>query len=492
MLIEADGYYPQTVNVSVAKHATTYERIKLNKVRDTAPEVLSYTPNVSETDSVEASSNITVTFNWDMDEEATKQAFSITPHVDGTIKFIDSNQTLVFTPNDVLDKSTEYTVKIDKSAKHPADIEMGTDFSFKFTTKNRNRLALVLGYPNAGNETIGTKPNFRYIFDKTLNTNTILTGVTVVDKEGNTLSKAPRSVSNNKAVEGYGSTYFDLSKELAENDSYQVIIHQSLQDVNSLILADSIVIDFKTNSPKVEDQPIVNDFEGTALYQYIASESSDVTSASSSRSATQKLFGSYSHAFTYTLTELDGEVVYQTETPDIIVSSANKMGVHVYGDFSANDLALTFVDESATSYDVELGTLDFVGWQFKEADLKDLPASGTLKFSGFKVKGTNSIVSKTGTFYIDNLLLYNESVGIEDNQNFAQARVYPNPASDFVVVTLPDSEQLVGLDLFALNGKHIQSTDNNEMRLENVTTGTYVLRVITKDKVRAYTLIVNK
>lgn len=492
MKVEAEGYYPQTVDVVVEKHKTTYEKILLNKVRDTAPVVLAYSPNVAEGDSVECSTPISIEFNWDMDEASTIAAFSINPKVEGTFSFEDSQHRMIFTPSVPLEISTVYTVTIDKSAKHPGEIAMGTDFSFKFLTKNRNRLALVQAYPADGDTTAYTKPFFRYVFDGELFTSNVAKGIKVLDKDGNILAKNVRSQEENSVDKPYGSAYFNLSKDLLENETYKVIISGEIKDVNNITVHDSIEINFRTKTTKITGETILDDFESTNLYAYDASASNDVTKASSARATAQKLFGTYSHSYTYTLANGAGTATYKAATPNMSVNTSEVMGLHIYGDFSANDLYLTFVDESGTENDIKLRNLDFLGWKFAEAKLSALPEGKSHKFAGFKVKGSNGVLSKSGTFYVDNLLLYGTPLGIDGNTSEAEVNIYPNPASDFVTVTIPDAEQLVSLDLFAINGSLVKSAKGNQMSVSELATGTYVLRVTTNNKVRSYPIIVKK
>jgi uncharacterized membrane protein len=75
---------------------------------------------------------------------------------------------------------------------------MTEDFSFQFVTKNRNRLQLLTSYPFDGAKGVYTKPMFRLIFDRILNTSNLQSEIKVVDKNGTELTKNTRSVLNNK------------------------------------------------------------------------------------------------------------------------------------------------------------------------------------------------------------------------------------------------------------------------------------------------------
>lgn len=98
--LKIQKYYSQIAEITVTANNVAYMNFGLNRVRNTAPQVVSYSPQVELTDSVDASTDIVLNFNWDMDVVSTSAAFSITPHVNGKITYEDSQYRLRFTPND--------------------------------------------------------------------------------------------------------------------------------------------------------------------------------------------------------------------------------------------------------------------------------------------------------------------------------------------------------------------------------------------------------
>lgn len=76
---------------------------------------------------------------WEMHQEITDNIVSIKPHVDGKLE-VGNNHTLVFTPDEYLEPSTEYTVTVKLSEIYkeiPADYKNYT-FQFKTITPNFN------------------------------------------------------------------------------------------------------------------------------------------------------------------------------------------------------------------------------------------------------------------------------------------------------------------------------------------------------------------
>ncbi|APY10872.1 hypothetical protein BWZ22_06300 [Seonamhaeicola sp. S2-3] len=76
---------------------------------------------------------------WEMHQEITDNIINIKPHVEGTLK-VGNNQTLIFTPDEYLDASTEYTVTVKLSEIYkdiPSDFKNYT-FQFKTITPSFN------------------------------------------------------------------------------------------------------------------------------------------------------------------------------------------------------------------------------------------------------------------------------------------------------------------------------------------------------------------
>ena len=174
VVVKAANYYDHVQTVQVLGNQVNYANVDMNMVRSTPPVVLLHIPAPPAlTDSVEVATDIVLNFNWDMDEDATRAAFSITHSVAGTITFEDSRRTLRFTPSVPLEKATDYEVKLDTMPAHPDTTQvhhLATPFILNFRTKNRNKLGLVLSSPQAGDSTIGIKPTFMLVFDKNIST----------------------------------------------------------------------------------------------------------------------------------------------------------------------------------------------------------------------------------------------------------------------------------------------------------------------------------
>ena len=484
---ECVGYHSQIQEITVTANNVAYFNFALNRVRNTAPQVVSYTPNVTLTDSVEASTDIVLNFNWDMDEISTKAAFSISPTVSGTFTFEDTNYRMRFTPDKPLDKATVYTVKLNKTASHPDGLSMTEDFSFQFLTKNRNRLALLASNPYNGNQGVyNISPYFRLIFDKKLNTTNLQTSVRVVDENGNVLAKTARSVVNNSVVAPYGSTYFNLTSNLTEGKMYKLIVDGNVEDEVGMKLVEPIEINFKATNVQKTAQQIVDPYE-TVSYSYTPALSSNVSNAAVVTTTT-KLFGSYANKLTATYTAATAEVLFGLNTP-LEVSSDKVIGLHIFGDLSGNEIWLKLAIPGGEQW-VKLCNLNFYGWEFHEADLSSLLPAGTWMLTGIKIKRNNSYTfSASNDISFDNMLLYDAPIMSVKNP-VSDIIVYPNPAADVVRVSgVPGN---MNLQLFSISGQKIYEQNSNEMNLKLFATGTYILKINAENESYSQVLIISR
>lgn len=476
---EATGYYPQTKQITVLKNEINHLLFELNKIRNTPPQVISYTPNVALTDSVIASTDIVLNFNWDMDEASTRAAFSITPAVEGTLTFEDSQYRLRFTPTMPLEKSTLYTVKLDKSAKHPDNLSMEEDFVFQFVTQSRNRLGLIEGYPKNGSKSVyATKPLFMLIFDKTLDNATARENINVLNGNGTSLSKITRSVVFNKVGAPYGDMYFELTDPLVAGNEYTLRIGGEVMDNTGVKVVEPIDIRFTASAVAVTDKTVVDDFEVAGKYTYEATQSEKDTLSTIARSTTQKLFGSAAYRIRTTFKDVIASSVYKIATPAATTETNKVFGLHVYGDLSGNELQLQFRSVTAENVVVylKLCELNFKGWEFVEAELNE---TANFQLTGIRVVRKNGLLSKSTDIHIDNLLQYAEPIsGLISNKFNPNISIYPNPATAIFHVKTEENA-LPLLQLYSLNGVLLKATNDNQMSVSEFEAGTYLLKVKT-------------
>ena len=414
----AEGYYDMSDTLTVVNNKIVYANLMMSMVRSTPPEVIDYSPKVELTDSVIVSTNVTLSFNWDMREDTTAEAFSISPAVDGTITFEDGGRTLRFAPTNRLDPGVEYTVTLSTQACHPDAAQpnhLTTPFSFKFRTQNRSCVRIVQTYPSNGDTEVPLQPSFMTFFDEKVKSGSISKNVVVQDAAGNSIKINSRSISCNKLTDKYGSVTFELTTALEPETDYQLIWKPDVTDVQDIRLQSTITIPFRTGKATESELPVVNPLD-TLFFEGALEESTATTTAYSYRNTAKKAVSSYaaSNQVFYAFNETPAEAIYTVKDPSLIVGNANSFfGVYVFSDYSSNELYARWATAGDIQY-TKICTLDYAGWRFCKSDLSTLPAGVDYQFMGLKLVRSNSFLSESGSFYLNNLSAKYVETAVED------------------------------------------------------------------------------
>ena len=401
-----DGYYAQEQTLVVENNKISYANFGLQMKRDTPPEVLDYSPKVEITDSVLVSTQLTISFNWDMNEEETAKALTITPAVEGTITFEDDAHTMRFKPTSRFEPGVEYTVTLGTGACHPDDTyenHLQEPFIFKFRTQNRGAVRVIQTYPANNSENIPVDAAFIAIFDARL-ANASNKYFKVYDAAGNDISPASRNVKLNGAAPApYGSAKFELKAgSLKANSEYKMVIGEKVVDVDGVLVNDPITITFKTGDEVTSSLPILNDLD--SLYFEGDKETSvGVSSVLTLRNTASKYEGLASNKLTYTFSEANGEAVYVVDDVTAIKGNdKSTLGMYVFGDYTFNTLYAKWAVEGDIQY-TKICDLDYAGWLYQEAEVTALPAGVDYQFMGFKIVRGTSFLSEKGEVSIDAL-----------------------------------------------------------------------------------------
>ena len=474
--VTADKYFDKTYDLEVKAGEVSYLDARLDMQRLTPPEVVNYSPKVEEGELVECSSKIVFEFNWDVDTESAIQAFSITPDVKGTITFEDSQHRMIFAPDKPYDISTLYTVKLDKSLKHPGNMAMEKDFVFSFLTKDRNRLKLLGCYPTPGVECVnyGKSAPFEFRFDNKLNSTLVRDAVKIYNSKGEELSKVPRSIKVNSVSAPYGSLAFTLSEGLTKNETYRVVVDRNMIDVDGIDIVEPMDYTFKAVDVKVTDRTVGLDMETAGTFTYFADGSTGITSASTSRNTSKVLFGSSSGAFTYNFAvdTADGIACYQT-TSGFQVDATKAIGMHVLGDLTGNEVWLQLSSSDGDVQEIKLADLTFCDWAFVEVSLGTLPAKKTYELTGLKIKQKAQPLTKTGTIYVDNVLVYDNTL------TSIEAEIVSGFSFRYIAGTneiVASSDKVVSMELYSLSGELLSKVASSRMDVGGLTKGIYVIK----------------
>ncbi len=487
-------YHNDTVEVVVKANETSYGHIRPNKIRNTPPAVVDYSPKALTADTLMlASSIIRFKFNWDVDIESAKSAFSITPAVTGQFVFKESNFVMEFVPNMPLDTTTVYTVKLAKTLKHYDGLNMVEDFIFSFKTMNRNKLSVLASYPLAGETNIDFKvPTFTVVFDKKLQTGELSNGVQVYDKQGKALTKNLRSVRNNLAPEPLGSTSFTLAQDLVPGQQYVLKLAKGIKDVDGVYLTDTLNFPFIATDERVVDKKVVETYETSGKYMYEPTLSVNVASATVTTSSATKLFGNYSNNMKFSFSsDVGGSVVYKVTNPEVEATNDSTIGLHIFGDLSGNEMYLLFASESDMK-EIRVDSIHYGGWKFVEIVLTGLKPETSYKFTGYKVVQRDAPLSKIGNIFIDNMLLYGAPVTSVSSEKVSRVSVYPNPASEIIQVKKDANQVVESMELYSLQGRLIKKSQQHFMILTGVPEGTYVIKLKLNDGVITKPVIIKR
>lgn len=438
---DVDHYYVMDTTITVVANTIVYQDMMLQMRRETRPEVTSYSPHVDITDSVNVAEPIILNFNWDMLEEPTRAAFSISPEVEGTVTFENSQRTLRFTPKTVYAPDTEYTVTLAKTAAHPDTNYPNTlaeDFTFRFRTKNRPALSVKLSYPAEGETDVDLQPSIFLLFDERLHSESNETLFTIKDDGDYVFHPAARKFSKNKVERPYGCVAFDFdgTEYLQPNTHYQLIIDPACKDTDRIILGTPFVLNFTTGTGIADGQgDVLTNMDKVAF----AVDADRTEALKSKRLTTGK------DAAKHTEGSASNHVVYKfnPEAPDAhvflkplelthVFTSLDKFELDVYGDFTMNEIYVEF-STAGDIHTYKLCDLDFIGWRTFSIDLNqtDLPVGVDFQFTGLSIVRTDAqpILCNSGDIYIDRLARIKGTATATDNISVAPAAT---PAYDLL------------------------------------------------------------
>lgn len=472
-------HYSKEIKVEVTADQATYTNIQLDKVRNTAPEVLSYSPVWKQGDEyVLCNSPVVFNFNWDMDEASTEKAFSITPAAAGKFVWSDANFTLSFVPSEPYATDTEYTVVLGASAQHAGGMEMGKEFTFKFHTSDRDFMQLIGHYPKNGDEVHYKGAAIEIRLDKHPFVSPILKQLLVKDSQGSSVSLNTRNMKYSKSGDAFGYVRIPFTKALTVGDKYYVTISKEIADKDGITLQNTTEVEFTAvdASEAKADHDVIDDFENAADYTLLEDNNVKVVSASIAKDTKEALFGSASAAITYTFDsgdDINGEVMFGRDAATQTVTTESSVIAHVYGDLTGNELYAQFTSETSVSYAL-ICRLDFLGWENVKVDLSTLEGGADYKLTGIKVVEVPSAMSKTGTVRLDNMMVAAGGSGVETIE-MQTITIHPNPASEYLIA---NGDGTIGsIELIAMNGAAVARCTGNVLNVSAIAEGTYIAKV---------------
>lgn len=476
-------YRDKEIDVVVEANKVTYENVYMDRIRNTPPEVVEYSPVWNDgDDAVLCNTPVILKFNWDMDPQSVEENFSITPAVEGDLTWEDSYATLVFTPKRSYETNTLYTVVLKKEAKHPENISMTEDFVLKFMTNDYNEMKILAACPGKDEKVHydGAKINFR--FDKQPYTLTIDDEIVVTDAQGTELARNSRTRKVSKATDEFGYYQVDLTKDLVPGATYTVNVSGDLRDQYGIKISGPQTYQFVAvdASEEYADFAKVNGMDDADVLVADAESSVGTTAVAAARNTSTKLEGTASSKLTYTFSSTEGgNAVYGFATaPERKFTNADALGVKVYGDVSNNVLYADFTTAEGADVKVKVCDLGYIGWHSCAVDLTALEAGKEYTLKGFEIAQAGGQISKTGTVYVDNVSVGGAGSSVNDIE-IAGLRLYPNPASELLIVNADSF--IAGVELYSIDGKLMAKASGNVVNVSELPTGNYVAKIYTND-----------
>lgn len=476
-------YRDKEIDVVVEANKVTYENVYMDRIRNTPPEVVEYSPVWNEgDDAVLCNTPVILKFNWDMDPQSVEENFSITPVVEGDLTWEDSYATLVFTPKRSYETNTLYTVVLKKEAKHPENISMTEDFVLKFMTNDYNEMKILAACPGKDEKVHydGAKINFR--FDKQPYTLTIDDEIVVTDAQGTELARNSRTRKVSKATDEFGYYQVDLTKDLVPGATYTVNVSGDLRDQYGIKISGPQTYQFVAvdASEEYADFAKVNGMDDADVLVADAESSVGTTAVAAARNTSTKLEGTASSKLTYTFSSTEGgNAVYGFATaPERKFTNADALGVKVYGDVSNNVLYADFTTAEGADVKVKVCDLGYIGWHSCAVDLTALEAGKEYTLKGFEIAQAGGQISKTGTVYVDNVSVGGAGSSVNDIE-ISGLRLYPNPASELLIVNADSF--IAGVELYSIDGKLMAKASGNVVNVSELPTGNYVAKIYTND-----------
>ena len=476
--VSEPSHFTQTQTVTVNANEPTYQNFYLKRVRDTPPVVVDYSPVWNEGDpAVKCSEQIVLSFNWDMDSVTTCDAFTLEPAVEGTFSWEDSYYRLIFTPTDAFDVNTLYTLTLKRSAEHGGGTPMEQDFVMQFYTQPRNHLSELAVFPYEGAQVHYTKPTVELRVDSLLDTYNLFQKLRVLDSEGNELAWNKRSIKYNKKGDNYGFIRVPLTKDIEPGKDYQLILDADIADTAGIHLPAARVINFTAVDAGAAkpDMTMHEDFDHENYYLGLFLNQVRAESHFSSG-----LIGN-AIVIDYQFSSMDGEtgLCYNPdwgledddwERPFVL---GDKLGMHVWGDMSYNDLMVVFINYKPYSPSVAIPVckIDFHGWRYVEIDLRNLESGVDYYLKEITLKPGSELMGMTGTLKLDNIIR-GKSSSINE---VPIAGLKVKCDGDYIVASADTYIQ--GVELLDINGRMIRANGGNCINVSSVEPGVYLVRV---------------
>ena len=404
---------------------------------------------------------IIIEFNTQMDVTSTNAAFSITPIVSGTFIWNADNTQLTYDPTALLPWNTNFTIKIDTSAKNIAKSRnLGTvPFTTSFTTVPTDTVgpAVVTTYPVKNENAVSTSTDVMINLDEPVQTTSLSTTVKLVDENNVNISLAN---AKNETILDKGIVSFTPSN-LKPNTGYTLKLLKGMKDFYGNISSTDVLIQFKTSPEIFTPGIVIDNMDGNTKgweqpSQSARSKNIDTAKTTISFVAEKIKAGPGAIKLSYQFTSQDsGEIELKAGGfPPLDFYST--VGLWIAGDANKNSVELHF---SPNDQILNIGNVYWKGWKFVQFPLSSLTGQNKI-LTSIIVKQNSGFVTES-KMYFDEMQIDATISGINRNDRgtpgtYALDQNYPNPFNPNTNITFSIGQSgYVSLKVYDLLGRVI-------------------------------------
>lgn len=529
MIVEAEGYYPDTVEVTVVDDFFTFTDVSL--LSSLPPTIVDTSPAEGET-GVPAWDPIQLKFSRSMNQASAEAAFSISPAANGSFGWAQNGRQLFFWPDEDLQYESEYTVTFAGTAEdvygHPfdgnADSTGGDSYEFHFTTgpEDMQGPSVISAYPGGLSEGVELQPIITLTFNERIDP---------VSVDSATIQLM--SMTNGEFVPGTVQQYdfpnrsvlsFFPGEQLIPDNPYMLILNPGYRDLLGNETEDQLSSRFETGATDFQVTNIDNFDAGVSNWwdPTTSGSTTGIVSDSTSRggnteyvnlitNSSRSMAVHFGWDTTNTSTWLLREYLSGGAPRNVTFDNSYKLQMYVFGDGSGNQVRFALDDNYPTSaaenHEVSPWyTIDWYGWKLISWDMSadgtgtwlgDGNLDGTLRFDSIQLTHVPG-AAQFGAVYFDDLRLATDVETSLDDPGLADVPTeyqlqqnYPNPFNPTtrIAYTLPKTTR-VQLTVYNLRGEIVErlvsgtrNAGNHivEFDASNISSGIYLYRLETPD-----------
>ena len=456
---EIPFFYTDTVEITVLKNKNTFVNMLLTQDTSLIPEILSLNP--SNSDSIILRPEFVFEFSLNMDIESVENALSISPFVDMIYTWSENNTILSFKPQVSLSPKTTYNILLSTDAASQWKVPITDDFTRNYITVNHTELLLKEHYPIDGQTDLSPYLQLRLCFNAPLKQETVDANIV--------LSSLSESNVNVKFKEFYTINadsyfYFEPETALELNTEYTVSIKTALEDEYGQKISEEQEFKFITREEEYWQGNIIENYDN--IYSFWDPNSSGSTVGTEEQetqftiSTERKMFGYGSGRLDYVFSGDSAGLCreYNSYKPVVEGDNETEIGVWVFGDNSNNLLEYWFYHPDNKI--IELGNINWAGWEFKHIPKASISGSGVLQFHSMVVRQVYG-ANLSGTLYFDDAQYSQSTSNIAMSaisNNWISTQLFPNPANNYTFIQFNLKNKAdISIDVYNLSGKKIQT-----------------------------------